>query len=81
MSEYSRRLTDEEAMGVVNGKYLAYLSNGYILENPSLFSDKLPNGQPTQSLQGSVGKLKYSWPACGCGVRTLIRVQPNPRAI
>lgn len=74
-SAFKLRLSDEEAIAVINGTLLAQLENGSILENPTLWDDSL-HGKPVKSLLGSVGQLKYSWPACGCGVRMKVRAIP-----
>lgn len=74
MNEFKLRLTNEEALRVASGAATAELENGYILENPTLWDDSF-KGVPVKSLMGSVGKLKYSWPACGCGVKMRIRVR------
>lgn len=73
---YKLRLSDAEAIAVANGTLLAQLENGTILENPKLWDDSF-NGVPVKSLMGSVGPYKYSWPACGCGVRIKLKTIPK----
>lgn len=70
------RLTEEEVQAVANGTMLGQLENGSILENPALWPDTF-RGAVHNSLRGNVGILKYSWPACGCGVKTKIRAIPR----
>lgn len=72
---FVRRLSDEDAQKVVNGEMRAQISTGEFLETVHFWDDKL-NGKPVKSLVGSVGGRTFSWPACGCGVRTLIRAVP-----
>lgn len=75
--QYTRRLSDDEAQKVASGELLGELQNGAILENPRLWGDRDSNGRPVNSLAGNVGKMQYSWPACGCGVRMSIRAIPK----
>ena len=75
---FVRRLSDEEAHKVASGEMLAELQNGKILEKPLLWSDRDNSGRPVVSLMGSVGQNKYSWPACGCGVKLALRAIPKP---
>lgn len=72
---FKLRLSDEETAAVVAGTMQAQLENGWILENPTLWDDHL-RGVPVKSLMGSVGQYKYSWPACGCGVKIKLRAIP-----
>lgn len=74
-SVFTTRLSDEEAIAVVGGTLLAELENGTILENPKMWADST-SGKPAQSLMGNVGLMRYSWPACGCGVRMKVRAIP-----
>lgn len=72
---FVRRLTDDDAQKVASGVLRAELDDGTFLEKPALWNDQL-NGVRVMSLMGEVGIYKYSWPACGCGIRRLIRAVP-----